>query len=338
MTEQVIQIAGSKVHYIFDARFATLSRICGRKNTIIVTDETVFANHQEKFGRWQVIVLPAGEAHKQQATVDSLIAQLMAYGADRSTTLVGVGGGVVTDMVGYAAAVYLRGVSVGYVPTTLLAMVDAAIGGKNGVDVGVYKNLVGTIRQPAFLLFDTAFLQSLPLVEWENGFAEIIKHAAIRDKAMFRQLETSDVGIFQKNRKLLNQLIMRNALLKTKVVRKDPNEKGERRLLNFGHTLGHAIENEHGLMHGRAVAIGMVYAGHLSAQRRGFKDTLRLMDTIERYGLPTHVDIDMDKALLNIRMDKKKMRENINFVLLDAIGKAVVESIALRVVDKYFLQ
>src|SRR6185436_8006814 len=147
-----------------------------QRNAVIITDENVFSNHKKRFKDWRVIVLQPGEDQKSQATVDSIIAQLIMLEDDIKTTLVGVGGGVVTDITGYAASVYMRGIRFGFIPTTLLAMVDASIGGKNGVDVGIYKNLVGTIRQPSFILHDLVFLNSLPQSEWTNGFAEIIKH------------------------------------------------------------------------------------------------------------------------------------------------------------------
>ena len=143
---------------------------------MLITDEKILLPHAAKFKGWNTVVLKSGEEFKTQETVDSLIDQLIEMGADRQTSLVGIGGGVITDITGYTASVYMRGLNFGFVPTSLLAMVDAAIGGKNGVDIGIYKNMVGTIRQPAFLLYDYSFLTSLPEKEWINGFAEIIKH------------------------------------------------------------------------------------------------------------------------------------------------------------------
>ncbi len=140
---------------------------------------------KQNLNGWQTIVIKAGEEHKQQSTVDYIIQQLIEKEADRNTFIVGVGGGVVTDITGYAASVYMRGLKFGFVPTTILAMVDASIGGKNGVDVGVYKNLVGLIKQPEFLLFDYSLLETLPGEQWVNGFAEVIKHACIKDAGCF---------------------------------------------------------------------------------------------------------------------------------------------------------
>jgi 3-dehydroquinate synthase len=305
---------------------------------IVVTDDQVFAAHQKLFKKLDIIVVPAGEAYKQQATVDSIVAQLVERKADRKTVLVGVGGGVVTDMAGYAASVYMRGIRFGFVPTTILAMVDAAIGGKNGIDVGVYKNLVGTIRQPDFLLYDFSLLKTLPYEQWVNGFAEVIKHAAIKDARMFSLLENTSLSKLKRDRVTLAALIERNAKIKIGVVQSDEFEAGERRLLNFGHTLGHAIENELGLLHGHAISIGMVYAAQISAWTTGFKHTLRLVNLLEQYELPTNANFSMDNALSIAFMDKKRENNSMNFILLNKIGNACVQKIAWSKLDEKFKQ
>ncbi|MDQ2753792.1 MAG: 3-dehydroquinate synthase, partial [Bacteroidota bacterium] len=226
MTKKQIQFSSSATTFYFDASFDYLEKISAKENTVLLTDENIFAKNKKRFKSWQTIVVKAGEQHKNQATVDDIIHQMIAIGADRKTTLVGVGGGVITDMAGYVAGVYMRGIPFGFVPTSILAMVDACIGGKNGVDVGVYKNMVGLIRQPRFLFYDYSFLQTLPKQEWTNGFAEIIKHAAIKDAAMFTLLQQHQLSDFQKNNALLNKLIQRNAMLKSKVVVEDEFETG----------------------------------------------------------------------------------------------------------------
>src|SRR6476469_10675994 len=196
-------------------------------------------------------------------------------------------------------------------------MVDASIGGKNGIDVGVYKNLVGTIRQPSFILHDLVFLNSLPQAEWINGFAEIIKHACIKDAAMFRELETNSLKKYQDRKVLVCKLIQRNAILKTKVVQQDEFEKGDRKLLNFGHTLGHALENQYELAHGQAISIGMTYACNISKQIIGFKNAEKVPKFLEQYGLPTYARYDKDKVINVLKMDKKKEKDAINFILLE---------------------
>ena len=329
MTRKQIQFSSANTTFYFDASFEELEKIIVKESAVILTDENIFAVNNKRFKGWQTIVIKGGEQQKNQSTVDDVISQMIQLGADRKTTLIGVGGGVITDMAGYIAGVYMRGIQFGFVPTSILAMVDACIGGKNGVDVGVYKNMVGLIRQPSFLLYDYFLLNSLPKQEWENGFAEIIKHAAIKDAAMFKLLEQHSLPDFQKNSILLNKLIQRNAMLKSKVVQADEFETGERKLLNFGHTLGHAIENDYRLPHGFAIAIGMVVAAHISEQYTGFTATEKLVSILKKYGLPAFLQFNAGKALQNMMSDKKRFKNEIHYVLLEKIGKAVVRPLTI---------
>ena len=334
MIKQTYKFSNSSVDYYFDGNISYLRKIVDAKNAIIITDENVYKHHQPRFKGWNLIVLKAGEEYKIQGTVDSVIEELIAMQADRKTTLIGIGGGVVTDMTGYVASVYMRGISFGFIPTSVLALVDASIGGKNGIDIGVYKNMVGIIRQPKFLLHDLNFLTTLPQAEWENGFAEIVKHACIKDAAMFRLLEANSLSTYQSKKKLMSELIKRNVLIKTKVVQKDEFEKAERRLLNFGHTLGHALENQYELSHGQAIAIGMTYACHISEQLSGFKQTEKVVKVLEQYGLPTYASFNKKKAIEVLKMDKKRERKEMNYILLEKVGKGVVRSIPVSQLEK----
>ena len=320
--------------YYFDADLSTLQKLRGQRQAVIVTDEHIFRAHRKKLTGWDTIVIKAGEAFKVQATVDSVMEQLIAFGADRKTLLIGIGGGVVTDITGFAASIYMRGIPCGFVPTSILAMVDAAIGGKNGIDIGVYKNLAGTIRQPEFLLYDLSLLRSLPKQEWINGFAEIIKHACIKDAVLFSELEKNSLSFYRNDKKALARLIRRNAVIKSTVVQKDEFEDGDRRLLNFGHTLGHAIENMYGLSHGQAISIGMVAAGMISEEFTHFTDTGRIISTLKKYGLPTQAEFEVKKVMNVLRMDKKKVKDAMNYVLLEKIGKGVVLTIPIAELDK----
>lgn len=333
-----IKFSSGSTDLFFASGISHLKKITDPKATVLITDENVYSAHPKRFKSWNTIVLKPGEAFKVQSTVDAIIEQLIAMEADRKTTLVGVGGGVITDITGYVASVYMRGLRFGFVPTSVLALVDASVGGKNGIDVGVYKNLVGIIRQPSFILHDMVFLNSLPQAEWENGFAEIIKHACIKDAALFAELENKDLKHFQKHQKSICELIQRNTLLKIKVVQKDEFEKRERRLLNFGHTLGHALETQYELLHGQAISIGMTYACHLSEQLCGFTQTQRVVDLLATYNLPTYARFDKQKVFNVLKMDKKRERKEMNYVLLEKIGKGVVKSITLqqleRLIDK----
>ena len=330
MKKTTIRYSRASTSFYFDASIGELEKIAGRENAVLITDENLYQHHEKKFRGWKVIVLKPGEAFKTQATVDRVIDQLIQMGADRKTYLIGIGGGVITDITGYIAAVYMRGIPFGFIPTSILAMVDAAIGGKNGIDVGIYKNMVGSIRQPSFLLYDYALLRSLPQQEWINGFAEIIKHACIRDAAMFQLLESHRLSDFKKDKALLNTLIRRNALLKARVVQEDEFESGNRKLLNFGHTLGHAIENTLAIPHGQAVAVGMVAAAYLSVNYTAFRSPEKITTLLKKYGLPAFARFNATKALAVMQSDKKRVKELIHYVLLEKIGKAVVFPLTIK--------
>jgi len=318
----------------FGARFSQLKKLTDPKKTVLVTDEHVYKAHAPLFKRWNCIVLRAGEDYKVQATVDALLEQLILMGVDRQFTLVGVGGGVVTDLTGYAASIYMRGIRCGFVPTSLLAMVDASLGGKNGVDIGLYKNLAGTIRQPSFLLFDVDLLSSLPLKEWRNGFAEIIKHASLFDRKLFKELGKNDLVTYRKNSVLLQALIKKNVLIKLKLVVKDEFESGERRLLNFGHTLGHALEKQYEISHGEAISIGMTVAAQLSEQLCGFSQRELLVSLLHNYGLPTYASYNAKKVLKVLAMDKKKSGNAVHYILLKDIARPVQERISFNKLEK----
>jgi len=334
MDTKTYKFSTSSTSFYFAAGISHLKEIIDVKNAVFITDENVFAAHQKKFKNYKCIVLKPGEAYKTQETLNSIIQQLIALEADRKTMLVGVGGGVITDITGYAASIYMRGIKFGFVPTTLLSLVDASIGGKNGIDIGVYKNIVGVTRQPSFILHDLTFLNTLPETEWQNGFAEIIKHACIKDAAMFKELQQHSFKFYYTKKKEACSLIVRNAKIKLKVVQNDEFEQGERKLLNFGHTLGHALENQYELSHGQAISIGMTYASHISQQLLGFKQTENVVKTLEQYGLPTYFKFDKAKVFDVLKMDKKRERKEMNYILLEKIGKGVIKQIPLNQLEQ----
>jgi len=322
----------------FDAGFSSLSQVTGKNNIIILTDENVYGLHGRSMNDHRVIRFPAGEKYKNQATVDRIIQELIGLGANKDSFIIGVGGGVVTDVTGYIASVYMRGVPFGLVPTSILAMVDAAIGGKNGIDVGVYKNMVGTIRQPEFIFYDYSFLKTLPVKEWINGFAEIIKHACIKDALLFSVLERYSLHNYQTDQTLIAELIEKNVEIKSAIVTADEFENGQRKLLNFGHTIGHAIENLHLLPHGHAVSLGMVAACNLSEEMNNlhFEEAARIVRLLARYHLPVDVETDHEKVFEVLKMDKKRRDEGIQFILLKRIGEAESVYLPLADLEKHF--
>lgn len=334
MLKKTFSFSASKTTCYFDASFAQIGNLMEKDRSIFITDQHVYDHHRKHFKGAKFIQIPAGETFKVQSTIDQIIDQLISFGADRKTTLIGVGGGVVTDITGYVASVYMRGIPFGFVPTSILAMVDASIGGKNGIDVGNYKNMVGVIRQPGFLFYDVSLLQSLPAEEWVNGFAEVIKHAAIKDAALFRDLEKNSINSYRKDKKALTELIRKNVLIKSAVVQKDEFEGSERRLLNFGHTLGHAVENVYSLPHGHAISVGIKAACLISEDIMNFKETARVTSLLQQYGLPIDIQVDFGKVVEIMRMDKKKTRDIMHYVLLEKIGKAVIKPIPMQHLEK----
>jgi len=326
------------VSVYFDADFSELENHVDKENSVLITDENVFEKQSAKFAGWKTIVIKAGEQHKNQHAVDQIINRLIELNADRQTFIVGVGGGVVTDIAGYAASIYMRGVKFGFVPTSILAMVDASVGGKNGVDVGVYKNLVGVINHPQFLLYDYSFLEALPKEEWINGFAEIIKHACIKDENMFQLLHQKSFEYFHSSPEEIGKLIRQNVEIKYNVVVNDERETGERKLLNFGHTIGHAIENTAQLPHGSAISIGMVAACIISEEINDFPKagTEKVKQLLSKYHLPVSFEFDKQKTWDILLHDKKKSGKDMNFIVLEKIGKACVKKIPIPELHEIF--
>ncbi len=321
-----------KVTCIFDEVFDEITIGCTKNQAVIITDNNVYRHHKTKMEGFRLIIIDAGEAVKIQSTIDRIIQELLEMEVDKQTMLIGIGGGVVTDIAGYAASIYKRGTRLALVPTTILGMVDAAIGGKNGVDVSMYKNMVGTVYQPDIILYDYSFLDTLPVKEWINGFAEVIKHACIRDAMLFNVLDRYTLHAIQADSTLIASLIEQNVAIKMDVVTADEYEKADRKLLNFGHTIGHAIENLHQLPHGHAVSIGMVAACILSEKINGlhFQEAERVVKLLAKYHLPVDIETDHRKVFEVLKMDKKREGENMQFVLLNKIGDAEAKPVSMQ--------
>ena len=276
-------------------------------------------------------VFEAGEASKTLANFSGVIDALAALGATRDACIYALGGGVVGDLAGFAAACWMRGIDVVQLPTTLLAMVDSSVGGKTAVDIAQGKNLVGAFHPPCAVIADTAALRTLPPRELRAGFAEVIKYGAIVDAPFLDWLDADADGLLAGDDAVLAEAIARSCAHKAAIVERDPFERGERALLNFGHTFGHAIETEQGyggLNHGEAVAVGMVLAARLSTLL-GLADAAdgeRLRALLARFGLPTALPPDLDPAALvaRMRLDKKAQGSGLRFVLWDGAGKARV--------------
>ena len=278
----------------------------------------------------EVIEIEAGEEHKNITTCTSVWEALSELGADRKGLVINLGGGVVTDLGGFIAATFMRGIDFINVPTSLLAMVDASVGGKTGIDLGVLKNQVGVIKLPLMVLIDISFLDTLPENQLKSGLTEMLKHGLIHKKSHWEALKKpaltkSEIGL----------LIHESIEIKNEVVTKDPTEKGLRKILNYGHTLGHAIESyclknneKTTLLHGEAIAIGIILESYLSTELTGLqeKSLADITNTIAIHFEKTNFsDNDIEKIIELLKFDKKNTHGNINFVLLEEIGLAKID-------------
>lgn len=278
---------------------------------------------------YEIIEIASGELHKNIETCTQIWEILSELDADRKSVLINLGGGVITDLGGFVASTFKRGINFINVPTSLLAMVDASVGGKTGVDLGSLKNQVGVINQPVMVLVVPSFLSTLDARQLQSGFAEMLKHGLIKDIRYWQKLKVLE------NFNHLDSLIYHSIVLKNEVVLKDPTEQHLRKILNYGHTLGHAIESyflesEHHnlLLHGEAIAIGMILEGYLSfkltnlpeAELSDIKNTF-----LKRYPKVVFTHADIEAILKLLKFDKKNSHGNINFVLLKAIGETVID-------------
>ena len=330
-----IDFPSGLTEYHFHESITSLKTITVGKPIVVITDKNIYKYYRSVLESYKTIVIPPGEHNKSWKMIKQIAEGFIQQEVDRNHFVVGIGGGVVTDIAGFAATTYMRGLDFGFIPTSLLAMVDAAVGGKNGVNVGVYKNMMGTIHQPNFLLYNLDFLQTLPHEEWSNGFAEIIKYGCIFDEEILLELQQHNIDYYKKNNAALQIIIEKCVALKNKTVLEDEHEKGIRKLLNFGHTIGHAIENEYNLSHGQAVSIGMIIASKLSEKITGFKiEETNLLETIlQQYELPTSFNFNTDQVMEILKMDKKRNEGQIDFIVLEKLGGASIRKTAFDEIE-----
>jgi len=327
---------------LLDDGAALAAHVRGR-HVLVVSDTHVAPLHAQRVASALQACLPqarvivtcvaAGEAAKTLDGFAELVRELADFGATRDACVFALGGGVVGDLAGFAAACWMRGIDVVQLPTSLLAMVDSSVGGKTAVDLPQGKNLVGAFHPPRAVFADTAALRTLPPRELRAGFAEVIKYGAIVDAPFLDWLDANATALLASDDAALAEAIARSCQHKAAIVERDPFEHGERALLNFGHTFAHAIESEQGYggcNHGEAVAIGMVLATRLSTalSMAPATDSDRLRGLLERFGLPVHVPAGLEaEALLErMRLDKKAQAGGLRFVLWDRAGAARVVS------------
>lgn len=323
-----IEISNGLLHH----QAAYLSSLSSR--FAIVADDTVaclygdsLRNSLSSFGlEAHLFLFPAGEQHKTRETKELLENQLFEKGLGRDTCIIALGGGVVTDLAGYLAATYCRGVPLVMIPTSLLGMVDASIGGKTGVNVPYGKNLLGCIYQPKKVVIDPATLKSLPVKELANGVVEMIKHGLISDSAYFNYLETHADQLLKLDSTVLEKAIFESCRIKKEVVEQDEKENGKRRLLNLGHTVGHALETltQHSLSHGEAVAIGLLVESHLAVQLGHLHESSfdKIWQILVKYGIPLQLPnrFPIQTVIDAMTLDKKSVKGKPRFVILEEIG------------------
>jgi 3-dehydroquinate synthase len=304
----------------------------------VITNEDLWHRHGERIERefnpqnMEVLFLPPGEANKRFASVERLAEQMVSRGADRTSIIIGFGGGIVTDVSGFLAAIFMRGIPVVQVPTTLLAQVDAAIGGKTGVNLACGKNLIGSFHQPLAVLIDPDVIATLPEREYRAGLFEVIKCGIIRDRGLFNLFMTRADDVVAMEPELVEELISAAVRIKAEVVSADEREGDLRRILNFGHTIGHAIEAETEyvrFLHGEAVGWGMLVATRLAQllDMIGGAEARSIQNVICRFGpLPPANDLDPDRLIARLASDKKTLQGKVHFVLPVSIGEVSIRS------------
>ncbi|MDR1114573.1 MAG: 3-dehydroquinate synthase [Tannerella sp.] len=278
----------------------------------------------------QIITMPAGEKNKTLDVVLDTIRCLIDAGTDRKSLIVGFGGGIVCDMTGFIASIYMRGVKFGFVPTTLMAQVDASVGGKNGVNCDGYKNMIGVFNQPDFVLCDSKTLKTLPLRELKAGMAEVIKSGLIANSALFSYVEENIDAILNCEKEQIDFIVSQSVEIKARIVEADERESGERKKLNLGHTFAHAVEkHSDNVLHGEAVSTGLVIAAKISELLNLItnEDFIRIKNILKRTGLPVSTNISPTNLLEAIGKDKKRENDFIHFVLNRGIGDSEVREI-----------
>ena len=303
-----------------------------KRQVIVITDANILKYYGDFFNNFPVIEIGMGEKNKTLDTLAYIYSRLLELNADRNSFIVAVGGGIVCDVAGFAASTFMRGIPFGFVSTTLLSQVDASVGGKNGVNFGGYKNMIGVFNQPCFVLCDPSMIQTLPERDFFSGFAEIVKAAVIRDSALFEYLEQNVEKAIARDPEIIRHLVVESIKIKADVVQHDEREHGERRILNFGHTFGHAVEALTGVSHGEAVSIGMMIAARRSVVECDFPQTQadRLERLLLQLGLPVTTNAPSEDIFCTLLKDKKRESDHIHLILLSEIGKAVIRKTPIK--------
>lgn len=334
---KTLEISGNtgKSKIYINKPFTYAEKLLKGERVVIITDDNIKDLYEDKFPSGDIITIGTGEGIKTLQTIEDIYKKLMDLEFDRSGFILGVGGGIVCDIAGFAASTYMRGIRFGFVASTLLAQVDASVGGKNGVNLEGHKNMVGVFNQPEFVICDPEILKTLPVKELKNGFAEIAKHALIGDRNLFEFMEQNHKRALELDPEVIGRLTQSSLVLKSGIVNRDEKEKGERRKLNFGHTIAHALEKTMSLSHGEAVAVGMGISAKLSVKMSDLsaEGEKRIYELFKKFDLNQNIKIPCDEITKAVRKDKKREGDDINFILLKNIGEAIIEKIPIKVLE-----
>lgn len=326
-------------HVYFGMTQSLLPEFTEGRRVIVITDENVKEFIPNLLYQYEHIIIAPGEQSKSLETVEYIYSELIRMGADRHTLLIGVGGGVVTDITGFVASTFMRGIDFGFVATSLLAQVDAAIGGKNGINLGGYKNMVGTFRHPKFVICDLRVLDTLPESEFRSGVAEVIKAAIIASRSLFDELKSCDLDYYRFHQWAFQPLMALAVNIKLDIVIRDERESGLRRVLNLGHTIAHAIENraDNHYSHGEAVAIGIAMVTRMAAKNGLLdpQDAEEIVSLLKYYGF--EVDYPFTTDLMEaISKDKKREDGLLHLIVPTAIGKVKDMAVTLEELERMF--
>ncbi len=332
MQEYLIKSEIGSSRIVVGESLRNVKKYLPHNRVIIISDENVSRQYKDKFPGFPVITVSSGENAKTLDTISQITDEFINLGVDRSSFILGIGGGVVCDITGFAASIFMRGLRFGYVSSTLLSQVDASVGGKTGVNFRGYKNMLGSFRQPEFVLCDTEMLKTLPEQDYQSGFAEVVKCGVIKDRKLFNYLSNSPDEIENREIVFLTKVVGDSIKIKADVVRKDPTERGYRRILNFGHTFGHAIEKVFGLTHGESVSLGMIIASDISL-KKGLLNNLeagQIKKLLSDLSLIGHTKHDYARLASAIGKDKKKNKDLIHFVCITSIGETKIIPVAVE--------
>lgn len=331
MMSYSLQVAG-RSRVVVGRTVEELPRLLPQGRVVVLTDRNVARCRPELFEDCDPICMEPGEEHKTLQTVEEVCRELIRRGADRTTFLLGVGGGIVTDVTGFVASVYMRGVPFGFVSTTLLGQVDASVGGKNGVNVDGYKNMAGTFTQPQFVICDPALLRTLPEREFRAGLAEVVKAAIIADADLFGRIERTTFEALRTDTDLLSDAVSAAIRVKADIVERDERESGDRRKLNLGHTLAHAIEKASNRMnHGEAVAVGTALIAGAAVKLGALTqaDCDRIVNVLTALGFDLTPPVEVKRLLKEVGKDKKNEDGMLRIVLPVGIGDCEVRPMTM---------